>query len=367
MMFFLSDEMPFSFDELLLFGAASGGKAIEDTATGNPLVFLTDLAKPLKSLSIPFTPRQSGSGDPSPSNIRPIVPWNGLTVFGGGKNLLDSSTLEQGGINADGLAVSNPKRIRTGYIPVKENAYYCLSAGAEYKAFMHFYDKDKGSIGGNTIAKAKAPAGAYFVRGIIGYQEETNIVPADCTTGQIEVVAQSGQATAYEPYKPITETDIVFPSPVYGGQHEAVSGKLTDGWKTETFDGSSDELWNFTQVGTSAFYRAYIRISDIAQDNDVAILADKYKAVSFDNRSFSQKVCMATNKSESPQYVSFITDETTVESFKAWLAENPVTIAYMTFPQTVQLTPEQITALVGNNTLWSDANGDMTAVFFKKA
>ena len=240
--------------KLMLLGAMAGGKAVKDTATGNPLTFFTDLAKPLKSLEIPFTPKQTGSGDPSPSNIRPIVPWDGLTVFHSGAD------------------TSNP-----------------------------------------------------------------------------------------------TETDISFASPVYGGKHEAVSGRLTDGWKTETFDGSSDELWNFTQVGTSAFYRAYIRISDIAQDNDVAILADKYKAVSFDNRSFSQKVCMATNKNESPQYVSFITDETTVEAFKAWLAENPVTIAYMTAtPQEIQLTPAQITALVGNNTIWSDADGQMTAVFFKK-
>lgn len=84
-MFFLSDEMPFSFDELLLFGAASGGKAIEATATGNPLTFLTDLAKPLKSLLIPFTPIQQGTGDPSPTNVRNILPWDGLTVKHGGK------------------------------------------------------------------------------------------------------------------------------------------------------------------------------------------------------------------------------------------------------------------------------------------
>ena len=70
---------------------------------------------------------------------------------------------------------------------------------------------------------------------------------------------------------------------------------------------------------------------------------------------------MATNKNESPQYVSFITDETTIEAFKAWLAENPVTIAYMTAtPQEIQLTPTQITALIGNNTIWSDADGSMT-------
>lgn len=43
---------------------------------------------PVKDLKIGIVPKQSGSGDPSPSNIRPITGWMGATVTRVGKNLL---------------------------------------------------------------------------------------------------------------------------------------------------------------------------------------------------------------------------------------------------------------------------------------
>ena len=76
--------------KLILLAKASGaGALVEGTATGNPLTFLTDVAKPLKSLLIPFTPVQEGSGDPSPVNIRNFIPWTGLNAWQAGKNLLN--------------------------------------------------------------------------------------------------------------------------------------------------------------------------------------------------------------------------------------------------------------------------------------
>lgn len=52
----------------------------EYTATGNPAIFQTNVSKPLRELMIPFTPVQSGSGDPSPSNIRSITGWTGVNI-----------------------------------------------------------------------------------------------------------------------------------------------------------------------------------------------------------------------------------------------------------------------------------------------
>lgn len=53
----------------------------EETATGNPMQFQTNLAKPLKSLVLPFSPFQLGSGDPSPNNRREIVGWTGANAW----------------------------------------------------------------------------------------------------------------------------------------------------------------------------------------------------------------------------------------------------------------------------------------------
>lgn len=43
---------------------------------------------PVKDLKIGIVPKQSGSGNPSPSNVRPITGWMGATVTRVGKNLL---------------------------------------------------------------------------------------------------------------------------------------------------------------------------------------------------------------------------------------------------------------------------------------
>lgn len=68
---------------------AAGGEPIpldEITVTGNPVVFSTDVKKALKGLSIPFAPTQTGSGDPSPSNVRPIYGLTSLNIYHSGED-----------------------------------------------------------------------------------------------------------------------------------------------------------------------------------------------------------------------------------------------------------------------------------------
>lgn len=69
---------------------AAGGEVLpinEYTATGNPAEFSTNLARPLTKFEIPFTPVQTGTGDPSPSNVRPIAGWNDVTVNSNGNQI----------------------------------------------------------------------------------------------------------------------------------------------------------------------------------------------------------------------------------------------------------------------------------------
>ena len=81
-------------EELLFLAGASGSRLVEDTATGNPVTFTTNVAKPLTQLLCSWTPTQAGSGDPAPDNVRPISGMDGVTVWHGGKNLFDSSLFE---------------------------------------------------------------------------------------------------------------------------------------------------------------------------------------------------------------------------------------------------------------------------------
>lgn len=77
----------------------AGIPVITATATGNPLTFETDLARPLKSLVIPFTPIQEGSGNPSPINIRPFIGRVKCEINHSGDDTSDPNTFDVEFIN----------------------------------------------------------------------------------------------------------------------------------------------------------------------------------------------------------------------------------------------------------------------------
>lgn len=60
-----------------------------ETTNGDVGNFKTDMKAPLKECKISFEPLQEGSGDPSPSNIRPIKGYNRLTLQKAGKNICE--------------------------------------------------------------------------------------------------------------------------------------------------------------------------------------------------------------------------------------------------------------------------------------
>ena len=84
--------------KLMFLKAASGDNLKEYEATGNPVAFETNVAKALTGLTIPFTPVQSGSGDPSPENVRPISGITGLTAYRTGKNMFDKNAVPFNGL-----------------------------------------------------------------------------------------------------------------------------------------------------------------------------------------------------------------------------------------------------------------------------
>lgn len=221
--------------------AASGAAAVEATATGNPLAFLTDLSKPLKSLLIPFSDENGVTG---------------LSVWNGGKNLLNPATVRKSGSDLwwyeqDGLFLH--AGTYTFSFGVSMSALYVIDKETDATIRTRYSSKkDTFTLTENRTVKFRV-----YVSGGVSIDEEA----------QLEAGSTD---TAYEPYVPITETDISFPvsagTPT-AGQLDIISGVLT------------------VTAPTAGTY---------------------------------------------------------------------------------QLTGEQITAIVGNNTLWSDADGGMTAIYLKK-
>ena len=358
--------------KLMFAKTAAGGKAVEDTATGNPLTFLTDLAKPLKSLVANFLPVQTGSGDPAPDNDRPIVPWNGLTVWNGGKNLYDEATypLTQGRLiwPGDGTSDANAdyaatidfvpceniagKKITLNKRPGGGNPGFCFyssaSAGGRISGLYN------SGITAGTPWTITVPEGAKYMR---------FTVPAGATDIQLEA---GNTATAYEPYKPITETDISFPSPVYGGTPDVVSGKLTVTMVARVFDGSSDEQWGGSSGTRQVFPIQWAEVRGARLDGKRVIACNMLKP-SIELGDSPPFGYIYNTQSEYNIRTHLVNEDITQEQFRALLAENPlVVVCPLVTPVEIQLTPQQITAIKGNNTIWSDANGEMTAIYLKK-
>lgn len=63
------------------------------TVSGPVVSFTTQSPAPVQSLNVSIDPVQSGSGDPSPDNVRPISGWTGAKVNRTGLNLLDENSL----------------------------------------------------------------------------------------------------------------------------------------------------------------------------------------------------------------------------------------------------------------------------------
>lgn len=348
-MFLFSDDPLFTDEELFLMCAASGGKTVQATALGNPLTFITDKATPLKSLLIPFTPVQSGTGDPSPENIRPILPWNGLTVFGGGKNLLP---------NVATWLSAYPTRITLGSSTDRGTNRFgkgTYKLSFEYDGSVYVYIKVNNSPNNIDITSTKSFT-LTEESDVAIWLYKDGINKDKLSWFQLEV----GQtATAYEPYKPITETDIIFQSPVYGGTLDVVSGVLT-----VTHEGLVS-TWGQTKVDRkqSGYQQGRIFFTHdvpVSGQSGASATNQKCNIAKYQWDDFNGTPHFYTGTLEGRNCAVILIPEDTPDETEI------VVSAKLRTTYEVQLTPTQIAALVGDNTIWSDADGSMTAVYLKK-
>jgi len=214
---------------------------IIDTASGAIASFEDGAADmPLKSLTVNIEPVQSGTGDPSPTNVRSISGWTGTTVTRTGKNLwkpLESQTVNgvtltvdsDGGCSLTGAATANATFAMSVTIP----------AGTYYLA------ANNSAVVGSTVrmmlisTKGGADKQIYLSAANAG-----GIVTLDTEYNQVRIRVNTGSAfsnakfypqlelgttqSPYEPYKSNTYS-ITFPDSagtVYGGTLDVVNGVL---------------------------------------------------------------------------------------------------------------------------------------------
>ena len=105
--------------EYWFYQLAGGGDLPWTTFVGNPLKFDAPKAHALKSCVVSIEPIQSGSGDPSPDNVRPISGWTEAHLTGTGVNIFGGNLMRDGVLASMASATDHP-----------EDRYVSFGAGA---------------------------------------------------------------------------------------------------------------------------------------------------------------------------------------------------------------------------------------------
>lgn len=176
----------------------------------------------------------------------------------------------------------------------------------------------------------------------------------------IEPMLEVGSsASSYEPYAEPTTYTANLGRTVYGADADLVSGQGKETYGYIVFDGSSDENWG----GYSAYNGYYIDISDMKsgtrQDGVCNQLACSKSTTQGQTNAFWLG---AGNKR---LYVIGVYDSmgSTLEAFKAYLAENPLILVYPLATETdFTFDGQEIPSLLGVNNLWHE-DGNTEAVY----
>lgn len=341
---------------------------------------------PMKSLKVNIVPKQSGSGDPSPSNVRPISGWDEVDVTRCGKNLMPLTLYDGFGYNlAVGTSVTPTLSSRTltdngdgtfdiAFTSTWQNATIMQSLPLDGSLRFATVVTSTGNLG---ISLYLLDDSYKVLLTVIGNSNPTNFVSninlADYPSARYIAVAFTNRNTAnvtltitnpqltigtsaqdYEPYEGETITTNL-PQTVYGGVLDVVSGKLV-------IDKALVDLgsltWNY-------FANNVLFIAPMPNDcvpnsalGGVGVCST-YKrytgATNFWTAMGNNEFCYARSGYSSAKQV-YIKDSryTTASDFKT--AMNGVQLVYeLATPTEIQLTPTEVKTLLGSNNIWADA------------
>ena len=329
--------------------------------SGNPVQCYPVENYPL-GVTVQMEPIQEGNGDPSPDNIRPITGMDTVSVTRCGKNLINKNTAIVGDMvfGADGTPANYPD-VAVNYVKVKPNTLYTLAY--EYAATsdimycrLAYLNEKREFIVRKTILgseSGKKKTYSFTTTSETHWlQLGMNNVVDGFNHNYSMSLCEGDTACDYEPYA--DTTDIALPETVYGGTLDVETGVLTVTHCFVTLTGNEDwgKAGNYlyapiTPKGKSRISGACSHFPFWDGVGDFDYVAGNYVA------HLGWGFVVAGG----------IAEQYTVDGFKAYLASQkeagtPVQVCYgLDKPYTIQLTPQQITALSGVNTIYTDADG----------
>ena len=335
-------------------------------AEGNPICsFTNSAATPIESLKVYFAPKQSGSGDPSPSNVREIQGWNECEIYLGqsqqdenkttipvtfpvlGKNKFNKATVTNYyRINGSGEIVAQAGMSISDYISVIPGQTYTLTTSGDISQNKRhaYYDINKEYLGvfANNSTTLIIPSNAAYVR-LTLYDEYLD-------TTQLEL---GDTATTYAAYDANNT--------VYGGYIDVAKGELVREYRPTPGEIYVNYNVNYAYVAANAI-GAGCRLSS---NSNLPFYCDSLPVLYEPNPNLAPYLLV--QKAEGYVYFYMIpykvadfpaphTEENVKAVVKDWYDSNNLHIKCLVatpIPITYPLTSTQLTSLLGSNFIWS--------------
>jgi hypothetical protein len=289
-----------------------------------------------------------------------------LPVKARGKNICptDISMWESGQYGTNGVKQTNNARARVkDLLPVSQNTYIARCSG--YSIIVRTYDKDKkfvrslGIVSTFTINEDEKYIGVTLGASSSALTFETYQNGFADGTIQPFIYLNSEEDKTFESYKEtIIKCDLQGNELCKIGEVEdsidLVSGVLTKRIGKIVLDGSSDESWNKNASYEQVYYTTTNSINDMLNSNTNAFMSDYYTYYGTISSSASMSkvgiyLWWASNTTYKRVNIKH-TEDLSLEEYKAWLSENPITVYYiLAEPQTIQLTPNNLELSKGYN------------------
>lgn len=298
------------------------------------------LINPIKSLKSDINPVQSGTGTPSPQNVRPISGFSALNVTRTGVNL---GNFQNGyGIDASGNIVVQSGRVST-VTPIIINpslSYYVKNVSN--KRFIYAVFKD------NTLIRRIANVTSGTLLDTTNGNKLYVCLYDDVTVDTDKpMVVFDNAITTYEPYN--GQTVIVnFGQTVYGGVADVTNGRVTI-------------THGIVDLGTMSWIKQETNLF-YARDNSVkgnsVCICDSYdyqinsRPPTRNDKTINTSIYFALHAIS-----IYDTDYDDVNSFKASLS-GKYCVYELATPIEITMTPENLTAISGENNVYSDTNGN---------
>ncbi len=332
--------------------------------TGNPVQCYPLKGYPLTATAS-WTPTQSGSGDPSPTNIRPITGRDSVTVQVTSENILPEFTYSETG-NGITWLIENGKITATGTASGNSAAYFskeakallknCLRAGSTVSALLPenvqlaIYDSSwNGKTLTGTTKTVTFPDNMGDVNNI--YFQVMDGATVNVSEGYATLVYGSTVPTKHTPYKGTTQT-LTLPETIYGGS-VGNDGAGEKKWHSVTLTGTE----NWKQHTGGYFYLNDLPANANSENGSCSHFKYKYNYNNLPKCVFLNTIGqLFANKKLAEDY-------TNLAAWKSYLAAQyaagtPVQICYkLATPTTFTATgSSELTGLDGMNNVLTDAD-----------